>query len=172
MTEKKTEMYWLATDEQGVAEIVVGVNRPQMISQGGKYGITSRGYDSKEELYKDEGLLDTPCKECGGVIKTNYLGKIGQTLKEKGLCFSCNHWVEIMEDKDNPRRHFVKGVSYWRKDYRNLPSHEQHVLGFSGSVFKVKTNSGEEYTTNDMWCNGNIPERFKDRLPDNAIFLK
>lgn len=167
----ETMKYYLGTDQQGIAEVIETTERPKMISEGGKYGILSRRYNSKDELLNGEGILSEPCKECGGVIGSNYLGNTGAILKEKQLCFSCNHWDEKVRDKDHERMVIVKGVTYWRKDYRELPSNLQHVLGFSGHVFNIKMNTGEQYKTNDLWCGGKIPDRFLSRLPDNAIFL-
>ena len=46
--------------------------------------------------------------------------------------------------------------------------------GFStigGNTFKMK-ESGEVFETNDLWHGGNIPERFRDVLADNAEFIK
>lgn len=165
--------YWLVSRQDGFSEIIEAKDPPKMWSDGGIYTSRSRRYDSRIELLKDKKVQDTPCKECGGVISGNWMGNLDDKLKEKCLCFSCNHWQEIVEDKNNVRRVFVNGTSYWRKDYRkNIRKEDEHVLGFSGSIFKIKMNDGSEYTTNDMWSTGLIPERFKERLPDNAIFLK
>lgn len=162
--------WYVGTDVEGVGEIIESPEYPKMISQGGKYGTMCGGYSSKEELIEKAKIHSSPCVECGGVITLNYFDPTPKILTTKCVCFSCNHWLEVEEEKDNPRRVFVKGVAYWRKDYRNIADRDKHVLGFSGQEFRIKMHSGEEYLTNDLWCNGTIPKRFLQRLPDNAIF--
>jgi hypothetical protein len=162
--------YWLGTNQQGIAEIIESNERPKMTSEGGPYGSLSTSYNSLDDLIKERRIHTEKCIECGGVISLNFMGDLPEKLKAKKLCFSCNHWVEIIEDKDNPRRCFVKGAAYWRKDFCNIRLEDQHVLGFSGAVFNIKMNSGEQYRTNDLWHNGMIPNRFTERLPDNAVF--
>ena len=165
------KQYWYGSNQQGIEEIIEAYERPKMISEGGKYGTLSPKYESLEQLKAERKIHSEKCVECGGQISCNWLGDIGEKLKAINLCFSCHHWVEIIDDKNNPRRIFVKGVAYWRKDFRKIEKNLEHVLGFSGHVFKIKMNSGEEYTTNDLWSSGTIPDRFKERLLDNAVFL-
>lgn len=167
---KKTKWY-VGTNEEGIGEIIESISYPKMLSSGGIYGTMFGGFDTKEELIEKAKIHDKPCVECGGVITLNYFPPTPDELVKQCVCFSCNHWLEIEREKDNPRRLFVKGVSYWRKDYRNIHDRDKHVLGFCGHEFKIKMNSGEEYMTNDLWCNGNIPKRFLNRLPDNGVFL-
>ena len=146
--------------------------RPKMLYEGGEYWSLSTAYNSREELFADNGLSDDlKCIECGGYVKTkNWFGKVGDSLKKRKLCFSCNHYFEAIETAGDPRRVIINGSLYWRKDWNSTaPS---HCLGFSGSVHNIKMNSGEIYKTNDLWFNGDIPERFKDRLKDNAVFIQ
>lgn len=146
-------------------------HRPKMLSEGGEFWSLSIGYNSREELFEDRGLSeDLKCIECGGYIETkNWLGKVGEVLKERKLCHSCNHYFEAVETVNEPRRVIVNGSLYWRKDWNSTsPS---HCLGFGGSVYLIKMHSGEVFKTNDLWFNGDIPDRFKDRLKDNAEFI-
>lgn len=146
--------------------------RPKMLSEGGDFWSLSKGYDTLESLYADNGLSDDlKCTECGGFIKTKgWIPKVGENLKEKGLCHTCNHYQEAIETIHDPRRVIVDGRLYWRKDWNSTaPS---HCLGYGGAVHQIKMHSGESYKTNDLWYNGEIPQRFRDRLKDNAVFIK
>jgi len=44
--------------------------------------------------------------------------------------------------------------------------------GFGGKEFKITFKDGREMTCNNLWHRGEIPERFLERLPDNAVFEK
>jgi len=47
--------------------------------------------------------------------------------------------------------------------------------GFGGSVIRwrwLDDPEGKVYETNSMWFQGRIPEEFRDRLPDNAVWVK
>jgi hypothetical protein len=168
------EMKWfLGTNQSGISSIIKAKKRPPMISEGGEFGSMSRSYESEEALIKDLLVHSEPCRECGGVIQCSWIGKTGQILKEKCICFHCNHWVEIIEENDFERRRvIVNGSAYWRKDYKNVSRDRESCLGFSGSVFNIKMFTGEVHKTNDLWHSGEIPDRFRQRLPDNATFLK
>ena len=45
-------------------------------------------------------------------------------------------------------------------------------LGFSGYEFKIRMFDGRNYVTNNLWGNGEVPPRFRDKLPPNAEFVK
>ena len=44
--------------------------------------------------------------------------------------------------------------------------------GFGGREFKIRFNDGKEIVTHNLWCQGDIPESHRDKLPDNAVFLQ
>jgi len=44
--------------------------------------------------------------------------------------------------------------------------------GFGGREFTIKFNDGRIVTTRNLWHQGTIPEDFKNRLPDNAVFVQ
>lgn len=101
------------------------------------------------------------CKECG---KAYHASLTGAKLRE-GLCFKCDFWTEKVEwaneaDKMPIR---INGVHY-------QPGLAIHRGGFGGSKFTIQTSDGL-FETRNLWCQGDIPERFKDRLPDNAKFV-
>lgn len=163
--------YYLASKADGFTEIVESMERPKMISEGGVYSIMSPRYESKQELYSQRNLHNVTCKECFGLIDLKYIESVSQKMIDHGVCHTCLYWTEIINDRKNPNRLFVKGLAYYFKPYRDIPSQEKHVLGFGGRIFYIQMSDGELKITNNLWCNGTIKDRFVDRLPDNALFL-
>ncbi|MFM9373232.1 hypothetical protein [Streptomyces sp. Da 82-17] len=45
------------------------------------------------------------------------------------------------------------------------------LLGFYGQQFTFHFHDGREITSNDVMSQGDIPARFRDRLPDNAVIV-
>lgn len=161
-------MYWYCENSE-TNIITDDPNEAKTVSMGGKWTHIVPS-ETKEKLL--EGIHDKPCRICGKLIHYgSYNDKCKAKLAEACLCHSCDFWSDIQKTIDDPRRVIVKGVAYWRKDYINVDKRLEHTLGFSGHVFGIKMNTGEEYTTNDLWRNGDIPERFREVLKDNAIFL-
>lgn len=42
--------------------------------------------------------------------------------------------------------------------------------GFGGDKFVIHFNDGREVVTTNLWCQGEIPENYKDKFPNNANF--
>jgi hypothetical protein len=127
----------------------------------------SPGYETKEELIEKQGILPSPCTECGSPIQTNYYEPTKTRLIEKNVCFSCDHWLGKIDIKDNPRTVRVNNTHYYiEDDAPNAP-----FQGFGGQKFVILFDDGRKVVTRNLWCQGNIPSRFRDRLPDNARFL-
>ena len=110
------------------------------------------------------------CRECNTEPAKPHWEK-GQ-LVESGLCFSCRFWEEqIAQDAEllaDPAPIWIpcviEGSHYMFEpgiftDTRNC--------GMGGAPYLI-TVDGREYKTNNLWHQGKIPDRFRDRLPDNA----
>jgi hypothetical protein len=82
-------------------------------------------------------------------------------MKKEGICFSCAFWLNLTNDKELI---VINGNAY------SLGKGDGG--GFAGRRFDIRMNSGKEITTHDLWHRGEIPEHFRDRLKDNAVFLK
>lgn len=55
----------------------------------------------------------------------------------------------------------------------NPISDSKYYRGCGGQRFKIKfIETGEIVETNDLRCNGEVPEEFRDQLPDNAEFIE
>lgn len=118
------------------------------------------------------GHVDHECAECrtpvfGEAIK-KWAADVRVRLDERKLCFGCLIWTEHLEEKSS-RIVRVKGVQYRIGEKTSAPD---HCKGFGGSRYKIKFFDGRKEESTNLWCNGDIPPHFRDRMPDNAEFVK
>ncbi len=71
-----------------------------------------------------------------------------------------------MSEADEAKRVIVDG-----QHYRLGSAHSGPFRGFGGRKFTIVFHDGRVIETNCLWCNGAIPEEFREWLPDNAIFI-
>lgn len=106
------------------------------------------------------------CKECGEQDDpAKWIG--GEKIAASGYCFRCKHWADLIAIKDRADVVRVKNTHYQIGTARTPSRHN----GFGGHRFKIRFHDGREVETVDLWCQGGIPDRFKERMPDNAVFL-
>lgn len=102
------------------------------------------------------------CRECGG-----------PDTAIDGLCLTCQLWLMEIWFKTQKflyGRHVINGHLYMSG--RRAPEDaNKQFLGFAGREFVIETFAGERVETNNLSYLGEIPERFRDRLPDDAKFL-
>lgn len=112
-------------------------------------------------------VSETPCKYCGAEgYSLNFFG--WEKLVANQTCFTCKYWLELIDQVfagGGVRTvidgcHYVAGNGYGHRD-----------CGMGGRRFDIEYNDGRRVTCYDLWHQGAIPDRFKDRLPDNARFL-
>lgn len=92
------------------------------------------------------------------------------TIAHHGKCFYCNFWETRIREADE-RTVVIDGHRY-EVDLKNPMSPPRPFLGFAGRVFTIRFHDGREVTTNNLWTQGEIPERFRERIPDNAEFVR
>ena len=133
-------------------------------------GSRSRGYESEEELKIGEGILEKVCTICGSMINTSYIEPVKSELISKNVCFNCNYWLGIEKDLTNPNRFIVNGEAYFMTPDA-VPG--TSFVGFGGSKFNIQRLDSEEIiVSHNLWCNGTVPDHFKERIPNNAKFLR
>jgi hypothetical protein len=108
------------------------------------------------------------CKECGGEVDLNYIGKVREKLETNQICYVCNFWLEIIEAKNELYRVFIDGKAYVIGEFYHRLS---PFCGFNGNKYRIKINNKAIITTKNLWFNGYIPDRFRSRLPNNAEFI-
>ena len=113
-------------------------------------------------------LLNTTvtCKECGKLETLQWVPDLNRELADGSLCFKCHFWLKLLErDKTDPKCARIGGTHYVVGPADGFPR------GFGGDTFYLRMPDGSLRRTRNLWCQGNIPDRFRERMPDNAAFL-
>lgn len=101
------------------------------------------------------------CKICGKEIaESRYMTDI--LCSEN--CFEKNFWNEIIAEKD--KYIIINNTCY--RDGGKTPGN--YFKGFGGRRFYIRYFDGREITTDNLWCQGDIPEEYQDILKNEAEF--
>ncbi len=138
------------------------------VNFNGRWNSISGGYDSREILIQKTGLHG-PCSCCKQLYSTNYSEHLKTRLITNNLCFTCDFWYGYIDKINNPKIARINGNHYIVESSNNDPA---RTRGFGGRTFIIRWNDGREVSTNNLWHQGHIPDRFKDKLPNNAIFIE
>ena len=111
------------------------------------------------------------CKNCGA--------EFDETLRdlESDLCFSCYFWEEQYQTDQEYRKipeHFSEVIIIDGHHYvaDTDPSHKKNLYkGIGGAPHLVKFKDGRVEAFDNLWHQGEIPEIFREKLPDNAEFI-
>lgn len=117
----------------------------------------------------DKGERFHLCRQCGALDSGGYREPIATRMRESGLCFHCDYWEQEVV-KSDPNRLIIDGHIYG--DGGNRPNEpKKHLLGFGGSVWTIERD-GNIWQTNNLWSGSTIPQEYRERMPDNAHFVK
>ena len=98
------------------------------------------------------------CTKCGKALPENAIDD---------LCFECNFWSRHhnndVKDKDH-RCVIANGSHYIIGDEDSKDS----FRGFDGAKVSIEFFDGTVIVSTNFWYQGDIPERFRDIMPDNA----
>lgn len=112
-------------------------------------------------------LLALPrCKECGDPTPSNFMEPSKSQILTRQLCFACNFWTNVIHEDRDGLGIVLDGVHH-RDGGRTRRATEAN--GFGGAEWRLRLANGKLVDTNNLWCQGRVPEHFRDRLPDNAI---
>ena len=106
------------------------------------------------------------CRECGDEENVSrWSPDLRQRLLEHGLCFTCEFWQEKVNWRagDDPHAFVGQDFVHYRIGEEGAP-----YPGFGGRTFEVAFDDGRRVTTSNLWCQGQIPERWRGRLSPNA----
>jgi hypothetical protein len=108
------------------------------------------------------------CGDCG---KAGYSISFTPTCPEKramdahGVCFTCAFWRVRLEKTHDT---VIAGRIYSVGDVNKKPGDHN---GMAGRRFDIEYFDGRRVTTHDLWAGGEVPEKYRDRIPDTARFL-
>lgn len=105
------------------------------------------------------------CRICGKEHENKRWGVPHEDLCSND-CFTQNFWLEIIDEakKDKYMHPVIDGKCYCVCDEDSKSS----FRGFDGALFYITFNDGHMIATTNLWSNGPVDSRFKDRLPNNA----
>lgn len=160
--------FWIVGTEDGPDAILESDERPRTVTDGGVFTRVGPGYETLEQLNTAVGMT-VLCRECKHLIYTGYFKSVVDRMLALQLCFRCLHWTDILTEKEKLQHVVVNHTRYWIEP--DKPSSYQGFLGFGGAKFEIAFHDGRKVTSRNLWCQGHIPENFRERLPDNAVFL-
>lgn len=109
--------------------------------------------------------MEYTCKICNSKDSSDEWIDGEQMLEEK-LCFTCWFWNNNLIADKNRKYAVIKGEHYV------LESHtDSYFKGFGGSKFYIKFNDGHIEFCDNLWYQGEIPQEWKEKFPDNAEFI-
>ena len=107
------------------------------------------------------------CEECREYDLLRWEPRTRATLIVSGLCFTCEHWMRLAQGQGRPKVAIING-----KHYMIGPEDASGMRGFGGQRFRILFKDGRSVTTTNLWHQGEIPEHFRERMPDNARWVE
>lgn len=104
------------------------------------------------------------CHECGKRETLHWNALTNHQLHKARLCFDCMFWI----DKINADRAVRVNHEHYMLGEEDATG---YFRGFGGRSFRIYFFDGRVVESNNLWCQGEIPEHFWDRLPDNARLI-
>lgn len=113
--------------------------------------------------------LDYTCRECGCVWNPSHYSndQIGMAHRARGLCSNDAYWDEAHQDYVAGKRLVVACQSYTIG-----PEQTSGPRGHGGERFRIQYPDGRVVESTNLWSQGPIPERWRGRMPDTAVFIK
>jgi hypothetical protein len=113
-------------------------------------------------------MEDQPCSYpgCSNTEDKHHSDYTPIIAKKEGyerLCYKCAFWLEQAANKT---RVIIVGGTH----YRYGGEEKSSARGFGGEKFTFRfLSDGSELTTTNLWHQGQIPDRFRHLMPDNAV---
>lgn len=162
----KSGFYLCSNDTESVFGFFTG--RPKMRYDGGEWTSLSGGYATEDEARERLKIFPSPCSECGRVFSCNFCEPIKSEMEANGICHSCHFWRGYVATK-HMKNHAIIGGCHYVIGNEKEPG-ETKWRGFGGRKSTILFNDGREVVTTNLWFQGEIPEHFLERLPNNAEF--
>ena len=101
------------------------------------------------------------CRICGKEFNKEYYSKPFENVCSSE-CFKEAYWLEIIKEKENHL--IIDGKCYSIDD-------DDYIRKSCGK-YKIQMNNGIIIYADKLWCQSEIPQKFRDILKDNAVFLE
>lgn len=138
------------------------------VSDGGYLAHNFKSREEAEAKYAEWEAIGR-CVECGDVLNDGYMDPYKEQIRREKMCFSCLHWIGYVRTVADRTHAIVGGYHYVISPDRQTGL---GTLGHGGARFDIQFHDGREVVTHNLWAQGKVPARFRDRLPDNAVFVK
>ena len=118
----------------------------------------------------ENGFPIKKCTMCGKEHTNHYDGEISDIMNERGVCFHCAFWIWQHSVDEQGKRDFaiIDGHHYVLEPHTDIA----WPVGMGGAEHRIRFNDGREVVCDNLWHQGEIPEHFRDVMPDNAVFVK
>jgi hypothetical protein len=113
------------------------------------------------------------CVSCDKWEKNEWIPEAMKELHEKQQCHNCNFWTrKISKYGIGFEKHFVvKGTIYLAHDSKSASKGGPVMRGFGGREHIILFCNNTTIVTTNLWCQGDVIERFRKFFPDNAAFV-
>lgn len=105
------------------------------------------------------------CCECGADGDAHFYATAAD-LRARSVCFICGYWLDLAAEVSLATSVRVGGVHY------QIGPKGDPFPGHSGARFVIRFVDGRTVESRNVWHQGQIPARFRGRLPDNASFVR
>ena len=100
-------------------------------------------------------------------MENRFSGTTVRELEARARCLDCFFWEGYETQCDDFNMVRIKGQHYV---IGGEPGPGDFGPGFGGREFRIRFHDGRSVATRNFWHQGEIPERFRESLPDNATF--
>jgi hypothetical protein len=106
------------------------------------------------------------CAHCGAAGYSTAFGRCPEKrrMDELGVCFRCAMWSIRAEETHGT---VIGGRVY---SVGNRPKGAP-LAGMAGRRFDIEYFDGRRVTTYDLWAGDEVPERYREKIPNTACFL-
>ena len=110
------------------------------------------------------------CTRCGQAYSNDYTGEVANIMETQHVCFFCAFWIwqHRLDEEGGRKFAIINGKHYVLAPHTDI----NWPVGFCRQKFTIRFFSGEEVVCDNLWHQGEIPEHFRDIMPDNAEFVE
>ena len=123
--------------------------------------------------------MEFTCRKCGKCEDTrDWMDDFGAELLESQMCQTCHFWEEkvlwkVLGGKLSDNRGVATVVRCNNNHYLVYPMVDmktagRQFVGHGGGLFVFKMLDGTLLASNNVWCQGPIPYKYRTLLPNNA----